>query len=109
MRRTVRQILGVALGAVATLGLLAPVSGHSWYPRECCSDNDCAPVENAVYLVPAGAAVEQLIVRSKHGTAVVPASLPIRTSNDDRMHVCMRFDPFGEMEVICLFVPRVSS
>jgi hypothetical protein len=27
----------------AILGWSSDASGHSWYPRECCSDRDCAP------------------------------------------------------------------
>ncbi len=78
---------------------------HSWYPKQCCSGEDCAPVIATAQSLPASGGVPHLIVTSKHGKAVVPASLPVRESHDGRMHVCMRYDSFGAMEVICLFVP----
>jgi hypothetical protein len=49
------------------------------------------------------------MVRSKVGTATIPAGFPTRESRDDNMHVCMQYDPFGAMEVICLFIPRLVS
>ena len=47
----------------------------------------------------------QLMVTSVHGTAAVERIFPVRQSRDRRMHVCMRFDPFGGLEVTCLLVP----
>ena len=38
----------VSLGILSPIGtLLLPLSGasaHSWYPWECCSEKDCAPI-----------------------------------------------------------------
>jgi len=82
---------------------------HSWYPLDCCSGEDCAPVESMAWVVPASGGAAQLMVRSKVGTAIVPAGFPVRESQDDHMHVCMQFDPFGAMEVICLFMPQGLS
>jgi hypothetical protein len=82
-----------------------PAPGHSWYPKECCDDKDCAPVESVTQLVPAGGGMPQIIVTSKYGRAIVPQGFPVRESKDGRMHVCMRYSEFGTMEVICLFVP----
>ena len=47
----------------------------------------------------------QFIVTSRHGTAIVPVTLPHRVSKDHRMHVCMRPSLYGGMGVICLFMP----
>ena len=77
---------------------------HDWYPIECCQAVDCAPVESVGQIVPTGGGVPQLVVTSKHGTAIVPQDLPRQTSRDNRMHVCMRFLN-GTMSVRCLFVP----
>ena len=78
--------------------------GIYWYPLECCHAQDCAPVQSWARLVSAGGGVSQLIVTSKHGTAIVPNDLPVRESKDSRMHVCMRRD-LDYVEVICLFMP----
>jgi hypothetical protein len=94
----------VALSILAGMAICTPVNGHDWYPLECCHAQDCAAVESSVRLVPAGGGVSQLIVTSKHGTAVVPNDLPVRESKDSRMHVCMRRD-LDYVEVTCLFMP----
>jgi hypothetical protein len=78
----------------------APAGAHTWYPKECCSGQDCAPVEKATWLIPAGGGLPQLVVTSSIGTAIVPHDLPVRDSKDGRMHVCIQ-----DVWVICLFVP----
>ena len=77
---------------------------HDWYPIECCHAVDCAPVDSVGQIVPTGGGMPQLVVTSKHGTAIVPQDLPRQTSRDNRMHVCMR-SLNGTMSVLCLFVP----
>lgn len=77
---------------------------HDWYPIECCHAVDCAPVDSVGQIVPTGGGMPQLVVTSKHGTAIVPRDLPRQTSRDNRMHVCMR-SLNGTMSVLCLFVP----
>lgn len=73
---------------------------HEWYPIECCHGLDCAPVDRAE--VQDGG---MMVVTSKNGTGVVPATLPRRESKDNRMHVCMRPSTSGGMRVICVFLP----
>jgi hypothetical protein len=74
---------------------------HEWYPRECCANLDCAPVERAEPL-PDGS----MRVTSKVGTTVVPVSFPRRQSQDTQMHICMaRFSHLDNMRPVCLFVP----
>jgi len=87
------------------LAVAAPTAGaavaHDWYPRECCRDVDCAPVELAESL-PDGS----LRLTSKVGTTVVPASFPRQSSPDQQMHICMiRYSHFDDMRPVCLFVP----
>jgi hypothetical protein len=79
---------------------------HDWYPPECCNGFDCAPVERTAHTQPiAGGSVPQLIVTTRHGTAVVPQNFPARDSKDHRMHACIV--PIGneQMRIICLFLP----
>ncbi len=103
------SILLAAGWAVALVSALAqsvrPALAHSWYPHECCNDGDCAPVESATWVVPAGGGRPQLRVSTKLGTATVPDNLPRRPSHDGRMHACIIYDEFGEKSVLCLFVP----
>lgn len=95
----------VAVSALACTAILAPASGHGWYPKECCHDMDCAPVDNIAWLVPTGGAAPQIIVTTKHGKAILRPNFSARESKDSRAHVCMRRFDTGDMEVICLFLP----
>lgn len=63
---------------------------------------DCAPVEH-VY-----SGSFAMVVTTKQGTVVVPATFPRRESKDNRMHVCMRRDETGKMKLLCLFLPPAS-
>lgn len=105
-----RWLLAALIAAAAT-----PAAAHDWYPMECCSGLDCAPVEKVEILQgPAmasmlGAATSpqlgSMLVSSKHGTVIVPANFPRRESKDHRMHVCMRPGEGGTMRLICIFMP----
>jgi hypothetical protein len=85
-------------------GWLASARAHSWYPKECCDDVDCAPIDAVSHLA-SGNGPPQMIVTSMHGRALVPQNFPVRDSKDGLMHVCMRPDPQGIMDVMCLFLP----
>ena len=91
------------LAFLLALMVPAPASAHDWYPIECCSGLDCAPVDQAEFREG-----NTLFVTSKHGTGIVPASMSRRESRDHRMHVCMRKSWDGEMRVICVFLPPPS-
>lgn len=101
--KTLTTIATLTVAATA----LCPIRtlGHGWYPKECCHDMDCAPVEDVTRWVPTGGGIPELIVSSKHGRVLVPQGFPVRASKDGRMHVCMVPDAFGAMTVTCLFVP----
>jgi hypothetical protein len=87
--------------AVVLLMMTAAVSAHDWYPRECCRDMDCAPVERAE-LLPDGS----LRLTSNVGTTVVPPSFQRQQSHDHQMHICMaRYSHLDNMRPVCLFVP----
>ncbi len=77
--------------AVAALSLVQPA--HSWYPFECCSDQDCEPVSDAVE-VPGG--------YQTHGIFVPMAK--VRPSQDGRYHWCHR-----DGTVFCFFAPLAGK
>src|ERR1700704_848407 len=92
-------VMATALTA-ATL-MVSGAAGHDWYPRHCCGNVDCAPVER-VELLPDGS----LRLTSRVGTTIVPTSFPRQPSPDDQMHICMvRYSHLDGMRAICLFVP----
>ncbi len=80
-----------------------PARAHDWYPYECCHYMDCAPVDRVDLSGPGG-----MTVTSRHGTAVVPETMPRRESRDQRMHVCMQPGRGGRMRVICVFIPPLT-
>jgi hypothetical protein len=85
------------------LAVATPAAAHDWYPRDCCSGFDCAPVQRVELMDNAS-----FLVTSMHGTTVVPSTFPKRDSKDNRMHVCMRPGDTGRMKPICVFVPPPS-
>jgi len=91
--------------ACATVGPAFPAASPAWYPEECIAIDYCAAVENVAWVIPIGGGAPQLIISSMRGNAVVARTFPIRESGDGRIHVCMRYDPFGSLEVTCLLVP----
>ncbi|MBN9263560.1 MAG: hypothetical protein J0I57_14875 [Hyphomicrobium sp.] len=95
--------LGLGLAVLPVLMIPAPASAHDWYPIECCSGIDCAPVDQAEFREG-----DTLVVTTKHGTGIVPSSMTRRESKDNKMHVCMRKSWDGQMRVICVFLPPPS-
>jgi hypothetical protein len=103
----------------ALLALVTPAAAHDWYPIECCSGMDCAPVDK-VEIVPGpqfsgmlstpayAAAPSAMLVTTKQGSVIVPANFPRRESKDNRMHACMRPGDGGTMRLICIFIPPAS-
>jgi len=98
---------------LAILLAATPAAAHDWYPLECCHNMDCAPVDK-VEMVPTPTVTEGggvspgpsvMVVTTKHGTALVPASFPRRESKDHRMHACMLPGDAGKMRLICIFMP----
>ena len=104
--------IAIALTVLATAAAISgsPAKAHEWHPKECCNNDDCAPVESFKRLVPTASVFPQFVVTSRYRTAVVPHDFPLRVSKDGRMHVCMRQNEFGTGDVMCLFMPpRYSS
>lgn len=93
---------------VLFITIKAPAKAHSWYPPECCSDQDCAEVIKTIEL-PNG----DLEVTSKHGTVLITKKTPRKQSLDNKEHVCMLPNyeeiPVGYKHfVVCYFVPMGS-
>lgn len=84
------------------------VSAHSWYPYECCSDNDCQKV--AVNTVKEKDGGFEVIIypgqhkMSKNWTEPMVYHVPYkdaRASEDQDFHVCLN----AAKVLLCLFVP----
>ena len=95
---------------IAVFALLLGVGGadaHSWYSAECCSGQDCAPVDRSELLTPLQAGLfpgnsqlPTLWVETKHGKGIVPSTMIPRESRDSSMHACIRAG-----KVICIYLP----
>lgn len=97
----------LSLGLASGLGLAAAAAtaafGHSWYPRSCCNDLDCAPVDRIERLAGGG-----MRLTVGHFTVDVPAGFPAMPSMDGRAHVCTYRDLAGRYLPRCLFLPGTS-
>jgi hypothetical protein len=62
------------LVAVMCLAMVAAVQvkAHSWYPHECCSQYDCAPVLEVTWVASDPDKLPVMVVRTQVGTAAAP-------------------------------------
>ena len=88
------------LAALLAIYASVPALAHSWYPRECCHDNDCMPADGISTDVRGDLSVH---VGSKR--VWVPKLFKIRPSRDDRIHVCFFVDEHDFLMPLCLFMP----
>lgn len=98
-------LMGVVIFLFITAAMLSLARAHDWYPLECCSQVDCAPVDWVTMsqtsgFLPGTPLESSMVVSTKHGMAIVPLELQRRESKDGRMHACIR-----DGRVICIFVP----
>jgi len=91
--------------AVLTVFLTASAGAESWYPRDCIAIDYCVPLENITRSTPTMGATPQIVISSANRSAVVQRNFAVFESQDQRAHVCMRYDSFGDMEVTCLLLP----
>jgi len=87
----------------ATILSATPLVAHDWYPAECCSGQDCAPVTGVSFVSSSPNELPVMIVTTQYGTKPVPRSIAPRESPDERMHACI-----FQGQVICLFIPPTN-
>lgn len=87
----------VAVGLMLSLMLAVAARAHSWYPAECCSGEDCTPVDKSrVKVVEGGYALDGV---------VIPQAI-VRKSLDGEFHVCI---PPTTRVMRCFFAPVPNS
>ena len=98
---------GVAILCTMVLAasLAQRTDAHSWYPIDCCSDNDCMPAD-AIFADGRGG--KTIVVGQTQ--IPIPAGTKPRPSPDERVHVCFRawsgdLQGLPTYSLICLFVP----
>lgn len=82
---------------IAFMAAMAAASAHSWYPHECCHDNDCAEISADR-------------VRTEAGGYVIDGRFhvlqrDVRTSPDGNYHGCFP----AKDRLICFFAPPQGS
>ena len=91
----------IRVAVIAVMVMPSAAVAHEWYPRECCGNFDCAPVERVELLADGSQRLT-----SRIGTTVVPESFPRGASPDNQMHIRMlRYSHLDGMRPTCLFVP----
>ena len=101
MLNPVSFIAGLIL---ATITAATQVEAGPWYPPQCKIDY-CGPVQNAELTATRDGAATKLIISANGKAAIVQHLFNLQRSKDEQFHVCMRYDPFGDLEVTCLMVP----
>lgn len=99
---TIGALKLLAAVILSTGTAFAPSSSvaHSWYPHDCCHDQDCMPVDviDKDHRGDWSVRVGQLRIW-------VPERFEIRASPDGRAHICYRKDNELGYLPLCLFLP----
>ena len=110
LKMDVRRTLLLAIASLFVGGTVSwgtRANAHSWYPKECCSNDDCMPVEN----IETDARGDTIVIVGHHRIKI-PRSLRVRSSPDGRSHICFRVVTEPEVDSftmpLCLFQPALS-
>jgi hypothetical protein len=82
---------------------ICPAEAHSWYPRQCCNNDDCHPVPCSE------------LTNTRYGLSwkgVADFSEPmIMLSPDGACHVCGMWEHSASLPYLplCVFVPKTTS
>ena len=95
----------VCLLAAGLMLVHGTATAHSWYPHECCSDNDCHPVPcTELVLTPEGDV--------KWKGVLYFSRRMVRLSLDEQCHVCVEEGLSASVIPylpLCVFVPHATS
>jgi len=74
---------------------------HSWYPNECCHENDCKPIPCAELTYK-----DDDVLWDHHA---YPRRF-VQLSPDGACHICINKPPALDVPgIICVFVPKATS
>lgn len=83
------------------VSVVSSVSAHEWYPAECCSDTDCAPI--ALNETPKEEGGGFTLIDGRH-----VRYRDLRPSPDGRWHLCENkwpADSVKDRKILCLYAP----
>jgi hypothetical protein len=76
---------------------------HSWYPIECCHNQDCVVADG----ISTNGSGETIVTVGDLNIRVPPSFTP-RPSPDNHVHICFTLDASRSAVVRCLFLPGIS-
>lgn len=100
MRSLNKCLFASVLAAMLIVYPVGPVKSHSWYDPDCCSDHDCEPVWEVVFVAGDPGKLPTMVVSNRFGTKPVTPQTKIRESKDSRMHACIY-----QGALLCLYMP----
>ena len=92
----------LTIGSALIFGAPRVATAHSWYPRYCCSDQDCMKVERIEYV----SGGMYMIVGELR--VFVPEAMEKQPSQDNDAHVCVMRTQSGRYRVRCVFMPGTA-
>jgi hypothetical protein len=95
-----KKAIAILLLTFSQIAGAGPAKSHSWYPQDCCSNQDCMPADDVM-----SDHNGDLVVRVGSRRIWVPRGFAIRPSKDDRIHICFRADENKFLMPLCLFRP----
>jgi hypothetical protein len=97
-----KLVCWLAAAAAAAALITTAAGAHSWYPHECCHDNDCRPA-------PCEEMKDTRYDLTWRGVVVFPEPM-VRASPDGLCQVCVKEYPdFVPYVPLCVFVPQGVS
>lgn len=92
--------LWIVFAAAAAIVVATAALGHSWYPPECCSGDDCRPLQD-------NEVAEHVRPLQNGRWHIVKWNIDVDMkdwSPDGKFHICE-----SQHRFYCLYVPRVSG
>jgi hypothetical protein len=104
-RATARTAILAVLATVTAACVLAPIPSraHSWYPPDCCNENDCKKVDGIETLSDGSQ-----LFHFRGQQVIVPRGFPQMPSQDLHVHVCVYRTITGRWAPRCVFMPGTA-
>lgn len=95
-------LLACLLAILGLLWYVHPVRAHSWYDADCCSDNDCHPIDSCdeLHEQPDGS----YRWTSPKGQSFSFRKDRVRPSKDAHCHVCVLDNPPYYQGGLCAYI-----
>lgn len=96
-----RGYLGIAIIVLTVMGaMIVKARAHGWYDADCCSGQDCEPVQSVTFVASDPTSLPVMVVTTSLGTKPLTNQTKIRESKDSRLHACI----YGGV-LLCIYLP----